>query len=743
MEREAFARARRFLNYLPVAKWLALVGSVLTGLLYVALLLVLALFADLMVNRGQIPSLDHVPIREKERFLEQITLPEEPGERKTLVEDWQKKAHVLGVEDSYLVNLLHSEAPDKLAWKDQEVRHALLWYVELPGRLQNILGDAAADMVQAEIQKNFHKWTPLLGLSKNLEDMGILSLVVRQQAGTQRWVVNPLARWNAWMWQAGNTAYLQGLFLLAICLAGLRLGGMYLTDYLAARTVIEAVTRLRRAVYHHTYRLGTLAFRALGPTEAVGVSTRHLEAVHDGLLVWLTVYFREPVKFGLLLVFALVVNFWLALAFLLFAVLVWLIGGQVAAFFRKQGRAAILEAGDQLALMQESLMLMRLVKVYLMEQFNQTRVERQLAGYARALIQRYRGEALYRPLFLFLGLLASVVLLFVAGLVVLHGQLGATSTMIMVAALVSLYWPSVRWLECRRLIRRCRESAAVVFEFLDRPGSVGQIIEAEFLPALARQLEFDNVNLREPGTDRKLLHNVSLTIRAGSRVALVGPEEMEKHALVYLLPRFLDPTSGEIRIDRKNVRWVTLDSLRAQIAMVLQHNLVFNDTVANNIGCGDPSYTLPKIIEAAKVAHVHHFIQKLPKGYETPIGEMGHALRIGEQFRIALARAILRDPALLIIEEPGVPLDEDTKGLLDDTYTRVLPGRTVIFLPHRLSTIRGCDTIFMLYQGRIEASGDHRELLAQSELYRHLQYLEFNEFAGLLQGLPTEVEETT
>src|SRR5262249_29729051 len=157
---------------------------------------------------------------------------------------------------------------------------------------------------------------------------------------------------------------------------------------------------------------------------------------------------------------------------------------------------------------------------------------------------------------------------------------------------------------------RGRDSAVALFKFLDRPGGVGQVVEAEFLPALAKQLEFDNVSLAEPGTGRKLLRGVSLTIQAGQRVALVGPEEMEKHALVYLIPRFLDPTSGEIRIDRKNLRWVTFDSLRAQIAIVLQHNLVFNDSVANNIGCGDPGYQLPRIIEAAKVAHAHQFIQK-------------------------------------------------------------------------------------------------------------------------------------
>jgi ATP-binding cassette subfamily B protein len=287
-------------------------------------------------------------------------------------------------------------------------------------------------------------------------------------------------------------------------------------------------------------------------------------------------------------------------------------------------------------------------------------------------------------------------------------------------------------LDSRRYVRRGRQAAGAVFKFLDRPGEVGQVVGAEFLPPLGDRLEFDNVSLKEPGTGRALLQRVSLTIKAGERVALVGPDDMEKHALVYLIPRFLDPSSGEIRIDQHNLRWVTIDSLRAQIAIVLQHNLVFNDTVANNIGCGEPSYTLPRIIEAAKIAHAHQFIQKLPKGYETLIGELGQTLTIGEHFRIALARASLRDPALFIIEEPYQILDEENKALLDDTFNRILPGRTVIFLPHRVSTIRSCHRVFLLHNGQLEAAGDHREMLSQSELYRHLQYMEFNAFADQL-----------
>jgi ATP-binding cassette, subfamily B, bacterial len=741
VDRAAFARARRFLNYHPIAKWTALVAAVATAVLYVGLLVLLGLYADLMIYRGEIPCYGNVLPRDRTLFMEEIELPEDDEQRKAHFREIEHELTALGLHTARLANgrtfvdLATTNTPEKLSARDQRLRLELLWYAELHGFLKGHVGDEAAELMRSRVHENILDLGQVVALKRDLKDCGVLSLVARTRFSLiQGPIVRMLAAWNPWMWADGNAAYLFYLLLAAVAVGVLRAGLLFTNDYMAARATIEAAQRLRRAIYHHTYRLGTLAFRALGPTEAVSVSTRHLEAVHDGLHAWLTIVFREPVKFVLLLVFALLVNFWLALAFLLFAILVWLVGGQIAAYFRRQGRIASQRAADQLALIQESLMLMRLVKVYLMELFNQSRVERQLSRFAAAQLRRYRGEAIYRPAFLLLGLLAALALLYVVGIVVLNGQVGVTSPIVLATALVSLYWPLETWLEHRRYLRRARESAVILFKFLDRPGGVGQVVEAEFLPALAKSLEFDNVTLQEPGTGRKLLQGVSFTAQAGQRVALVGPEDTEKYAIVYLIPRFLDPTSGEIRVDRHNLRWVTLDSLRAQIAIVLQHNLVFNDTVANNIGCGDPSFTLPKIIEAAKVAHAHQFIQKLPKGYETLIGEMGQPLRIGEQFRIALARAILRDPALMIIEEPATPLDDDTKALLDDTFARVLPGRTVILLPHRLSTIRSCDRVYLVYNGRIEAAGEHRELLAQNELYRHLQYLEFNEFASLVSG---------
>jgi ATP-binding cassette subfamily B protein len=717
-EQAAFAKACAYLNYKKGAKWTAHAAAAGTGVVYVALLVVLWLFTDLLVYRGQLPTFHSLTPLQQTRFYREWNALS-PAER-------QERLEALGYLDKdhiqHLVGL-QLENPDL---SNETVRSDLrtIWYAQVRHILSNRLG-AAALPERDDYNAN----------------VGINSLLVRAEIEGRiiRHMVGPLAKGMPWTRTPNPrggivSPYLIGLLAAGVVLAILGAVLMLLMREMAARTTIEATTRLRRAVYHHTFRLGTLAFRALGPTEAVSIFARHIEAVHDALFTYLTVSYRAPIKFALLIAFALFVQFWLALASLMLALLVWLVGGQVAAYFRRQGRQATHLASEILTILRESLMLMRLVKCYLMEQFNQNRVERQLSRYARVQMVRLRGEALYQPLLILLGLLCALLLLFVAGILVLHGDLTVAGLVALSTALVSLYQPVQSWLEARRLLRRGRDSAVNVFKFLERRGEVGQVVGAEFLPPLSKQIEFDNVSLREPGSSRMLLQDVTLTIPAGKRVGLVGPDDLEKHALVYLIPRLLDPTSGEIRIDQHNLRWVTLDSLRAQIAIVLMHNLVFHDTVANNIGCGDNAYTLGQIIEAAKIAHAHHFIQKLPKGYETPIGELGHSLSISEQFRIALARAVLRDPALLIIEEPQDGLDEETKALLDDTWTRVLPGRTTIFLPHRISTIRSCDILFLLHKGRFVASGDHKELLTHNTLYRHLHYLEFSEIVEQIQA---------
>jgi ATP-binding cassette subfamily B protein len=710
----AFTKACSYLNFNARAKWAAHIAGAGTGVVAVGLLILLWLFADLTVWRGRIPVWEELSPLAQERT--------ERRWNNATSEDRETWLLSAGFDSATVKELADTNTKWNELTRDQA---EAVWEELVYNRLKNGVSEEAALRVFRSSE------TSRSGYALDHANHGILSLVVREQA-TSRFSLpfHLLARWNRWMWNDANSrisTYLTGLTVLAVILGLLWVFLVVLNREMAARASIEATTRLRRAVYHHTFRLGTLAVRAMGPSEAVSLITRHIEAVQDALYHRLTVYFREPFVVLLFILFAIFLNPLLAIAFLLFAVMVWLIGVRIVAYFRNQSKRATTVAAERLTIIRESLMLMRLVKCYLMEQFNQARIERQLSRYAQVQQVRYRGESMAEPALILLGGLGALILMFVGALLVLHGDLHVASAVAMSITLLSLYWPIERWLEGRRLLKRGKQSAEQIFSFLERRGEVGQVVGAEFLPPMEKQLEFDNVTLRDPGTGRNLLEEVSLNIPAGHRVGLIGPDDLEKQALVYLIPRLLDPTHGEIRIDQHNLRWVTLDSLRTQIGLVMMHNLVFHDTLRNNIGCGDTGYTLPQIIEAAKIAHAHHFIQKLPQGYETPIGELGHSLSVSEQYRIALARAILRDPALLIIEEPETDLDDDTKSLLDDTLARLLPGRTAIFLPHRVSTLRSCNTIHLINKGRIVASGTHKELLAGNKLYRHLHYLEFNQ----------------
>jgi ABC-type multidrug transport system fused ATPase/permease subunit len=266
-----------------------------------------------------------------------------------------------------------------------------------------------------------------------------------------------------------------------------------------------------------------------------------------------------------------------------------------------------------------------------------------------------------------------------------------------------------------------------VYRYLDRIPEVGQAVGARFLQPLSRLLQFEGVHYALPH-GRKLLDGVDLRIPAGTSTAVISLEPLEPRALCYLLPRFIEPQSGRVLFDGEDIAWVTLESLRAETAYVGGTDPFFTGTVLENISCGSANFSLQDVTAAAKQAHAHNFILKLQQGYETVLGEHGEQLDPGQSYRLGLTRAILRNPAVLIVEEPTTALDDDTKAMLDDTYSRILPNRTVIFLPMRLSTLRRLDQIVVLHKGRVEAVGKHADLVRTSPLYRHWEYLRFNEF---------------
>ncbi|HEV3439421.1 MAG TPA: ABC transporter ATP-binding protein [Gemmata sp.] len=713
MDSTAFSRIRSDFLKAPAEKWGAIVSSVGVALCYLVLLVLLYLFVDLVTWQGRIPEFAQLnPARQQEFAAEWAGRGE--NDRSNAVK------RLTGFEPQ-LKRVADADVDPPPSPEEWELR----WRAGVYLTLRDRVGHEAANSFLPEKAAESIRPAETAGEPPRF---GVLSLVVRERKRWTGHLLGWLASWNGWMWRQGadgsaNLTYLAGLFILAFSIAVVRGVLLNTLAYLSAAVTIAFVTRLRRAIYLHTYRLGSLAIRTVGPAEVTHLFTKQAEAAGAAVHVTLAATYRYPILVIGLLILILLVNFWLAVSFLLLAALVWVIGGQITAHFRRDARLAARQADTSIALLVESLGILRLVKCFQMERFNQNRVERQLTEFSRSGWRKFRGDALAGPLLGSVSLLASVLLLYLAARSVLAGEFTVAGLAVMAVALVSLGPPIAGWVDARLKLRRGREAAEAISEFLDRRGEATEAADAEYLPLLTTRMEFRNVTLKEPGTELALLEHVSFAVPAGSRVAIVGPDPIQKRSLVYLIPRFLDPTTGEIRIEDKNIRWVTHESLRAQVAVVMQDDLMFTDTVANTIGCGDAQYKLPQIIEAAKLAHAHQFIEKLPYGYETVVGEHGRTLKPGERFRVALARALLRDPNILVIEEPSGPIDEDTLALLDDTLERASHGRTIIFLANRLSTLRSVDRVFLLKDGHLEASGSHRDLWQNNEYYRRLQII--------------------
>jgi ABC-type multidrug transport system fused ATPase/permease subunit len=498
---------------------------------------------------------------------------------------------------------------------------------------------------------------------------------------------------------------------------------------IAAVAATDVAAMLRRQIHRQMYRLGQSSLPTEGIGPVINLWTREVNDIRDGVFDDLDEMPRAQVLACGLLVLALLVSPLLTVFMASLGLLVWLVGRFLNRESRLVSETALRDASVQLCLLHEDLGLLRTVRVYGVSEYDRQRFDEHLERYERADMRRIRTKDRMHPTTALLYAAALAIALGLLGYnVVLKQEASLATMLILLVSLAGIAYPINEWLRMRRSIRHANRSARGIFEFLERRPELHQPVGAQFLNPLKEQIVFESVHL-ESRSGRKLLEDFSAEIPAGSRTAIMGLDEDAKQALLCLVPRLIDPRSGRVLIDNRDLREMTLDSVRAQVATVLQADLIFTDSVLVNIGLGDPMKTLPRVIEAAKVAHAHHFIQDLPHGYETTIGPLGHYLKPDEQFRIALARAYLHDPSILIVEEPNTPIDENTRHLIDDSLARMSIGRTLVIIPHRLSTVRSSDHVIVIHNGRAEDVGSPPQLQAESKLFRHLVYSEFNEFA--------------
>jgi len=375
--------------------------------------------------------------------------------------------------------------------------------------------------------------------------------------------------------------------------------------------------------------------------------------------------------------------------------------------------------GDINAKLQDNLSGIRVIQAFAREDIEYQRFSKESERYYRARVKGIRYWSIFFPAIRFFGAMGTVIVLGVGSIMVVKDQMSLGTLVAFVAYIASIYDPINRLTEVDNIFQEAIAAGERIFELLDETMEVKDAPDAKELPVIQGEMVFDQVHFMY-GSGDPVLHAISFTMAPGEVVALVGPSGAGKTCIANLICRFYDPVKGHVSVDGYNLRSIKLTSLRSQVAVVLQDSFLFNNTVAENLHYGKPNATKDELISAARAANAHDFIMQLPEGYDTEIGERGVKLSGGQKQRLALARAILADPRILILDEATSSVDAEAEYLIQQALERVLKGRSALVIAHRLSTVRNADKIIVLDRGRIAEVGNHAELMQRGGLYSQL-----------------------
>jgi ABC-type multidrug transport system fused ATPase/permease subunit len=377
--------------------------------------------------------------------------------------------------------------------------------------------------------------------------------------------------------------------------------------------------------------------------------------------------------------------------------------------------------GDINARLQDSLSGIQVIQAFGQEHRELERFAVESENYYRAQVRGIRYWSTLLPAITFVFLMGRVIVLGAGAAMVLKGELSLGSLVAFLSYIHMVYGPVERLVETDNVFQQAIAAGERVFELLDEKPEIKDASDAIELPPIRGNVVFDKVQFFY-GTGDVVLHEVSFHINPGEVVALVGPSGAGKTSIANLLCRFYDPIHGQITVDGHDLRQVKLASLRKQLAVVLQDTFLFNSTIRENLLYGKPDATEEQLVSAARAAYAHDFIKNLPNGYDTEIGERGVRLSGGQKQRLALARALLTNPRILILDEATSSVDAEAEFLIQKALESVLEGRTALIIAHRLSTVRNADKIIALEGGKVIEIGDHRELMHRGGLYSQLYH---------------------
>jgi subfamily B ATP-binding cassette protein MsbA len=489
---------------------------------------------------------------------------------------------------------------------------------------------------------------------------------------------------------------------------------------------LSAVTDLRNQAYARVIQQPVGFFHDNPVGRVMSAVMNDIEQMRSAFSDYLADFFRQVFTLIAFVAVLLVINWKMAMgSAVLIPVVVWPIG-KLARRIRRSTEKSRTGLADLSQILQETISGNRVVKAFGMEGFEIRKFREASRKLLRENMRWIRALAGTSPLMDLLGAAVVCMLLLFARDQIRGGLMSTGIFFAFIFALFKAYEPVKRLGGIYQLFQQAIGTSAQVFRLLDLPEEVMETPGAKALPRLANSVEFDNVSFSyDDGVP--ILKSINLTVRAGTVVAIVGSSGAGKTTLVNLLPRFYTATSGSVQIDGNNLNGVTLRSLREQMAIVTQETILFNDTIWNNLCYGRPEMPEARVIAAAQAALAHDFITQMPQGYQTMIGDRGQRLSGGQRQRLAIARALLKDAPILILDEATSELDSESEMLVQIALNNLMTGRTVFVIAHRLSTIRRADTIAVLENGTIRESGTHDKLLEQGGVYARLHEIQFRD----------------